>query len=767
MAVNPANRIQPAGAMAARVPQIMQMEALECGAACLAMICAYYGKWLPLEQVRTDCGVSRDGSSALNIVKAARSYGFKAQGFRYEPETMRRKATFPCIVHWGFDHFVVVRGFKGDRVYLNDPARGEVRVDADEFDRMFTGVCLQFTPTDAFQPGGSPAKIKDFALQRLRGAASSLALVAIACAIVSFLEAVNPALSQVFADHLLTGLSPGWLMPFMAVLAAVCVIQVVVASINAVYLLRLEGKMAVASNSSYMWKVLHLPMEFFSQRMAGDIASRAASNRTIAQSMMGTLAPLLVNAVMLVVYLIIMVTYSPLLASIGIAACLVNAILARIISARRVNITRVQMRDQANLVSSTMAGISMIETLKSSGAEAGFFRRWSGFQASANAQAVRFSNLNQYLGLVPQLVSAASTIAVLIIGAALVIQGEFTVGTLLAFQGLLAQFFTPVQSSIESMQTFQEMRTDMERIKDVMDYPEDPLTRELAETPASADGASGADGTSRENTGDTDDDNSTAGGFAAPGIPDGSAPSREKLRGEIELNRITFGYSRLAKPLIEDFDLHVASGGSVALVGPSGCGKSTIAKLISGLHSPWKGAVLLDGTPLPQVPRSVRCGSIAVIDQDITLFNDTIANNIRLWDSSIEDFEVVLAARDAHIHQDIIAREGGYDHVLAEGGRDFSGGQRQRLEIARALAMDPTVLVMDEATSALDARTEAEVIASIKKRGITCIVIAHRLSAVRDCDEIIVLNRGGVAERGTHEELYRAGGLYTQLVSQE
>ena len=723
------NTMRPEGQMAARVPQIMQMEALECGAASLAMICAYYGKWIPLEQVRLDCGVSRDGSSALNVVKAARSYGFDARGYRFEPESLRERGTFPCIVHWGFNHFVVVRGFKGDKVYLNDPARGEVRVSAEEFDRQFTGVCLQFKPTEEFEPGGEPASVKEFALGRLHGAKAALAFVAITSAIGSFMGLVNPALSQVFADRLLTGESPQWVVPFLTIVAALALIQVVVSALNAVYLLRVEGKMAVSSNASFFWKVLHLPMEFFSQRMAGDIVSRAQSNASIAQQVVGQLAPLLINGVMLIVYLVIMVTYSPLLASVGIASCFINIAVARVISAKRVNITRVQMRDQANLSSATLTGISMLETLKATGAESGFFRRWSGYQASANVQAVKFARLGQYLGLVPQLVNVASNATILILGVWLIVEGSFTVGMLLAFQGFVGQFMAPVQSFIGSMQAFQEMRTDMERIKDVMDYADDPL--------------------------------------ALPEEPCEGGATREKLRGAVRMEGVTFGYSRLADPLISDFSLDVKPGGSVAFVGASGCGKSTLAKLISGLYQPWDGTVYLDDVPLPQVPRSVRCGSVAVIDQDIVLFNDTVANNIRLWDDSIEDFEVVLAARDAGIHDVIMAREGGYDHVLAEGGRDFSGGQRQRIEIARALAMDPTILIMDEATSALDAQTEAEVIRAIRKRGITCIVVAHRLSAIRDCDEIIVMDRGAVVERGTHEELYAAGGAYARLVSQE
>ena len=425
-------------------------------------------------------------------------------------------------------------------------------------------------------------------------------------------------------------------------------------------------------------------------------------------------------------YFVVMLRYSPLLTLVGLASVAANLVLARVISQKRTNITRVQMRDAGKLTGSTMSGIEMIETIKASGAENGFFQRWAGYQAAVNAQGVKFARLNQYLGALPGLVQQLCSGLVLLLGVFLVIQGEFTPGMILAFQGFLSSFLAPAGSLISVGQSMQEMRTSMERIEDVMHYQPDV---EYGPEPAK-------------------------GGWG-------------KLSGRLELRHVTFGYSRLADPLIRDFSLTLEPGQRVAFAGPSGCGKSTLSKLISGLYKPWSGEILFDGKPIAQIPRSVFTGSLAVVDQDIILFEDTVAANIKMWDSSIEDFEMILAARDAHIHEDIMLREGGYQRRILEGGKDLSGGQRQRLEIARVLAQDPTILIMDEATSALDARTEYEVVRSIRDRGVTCIVVAHRLSTVRDCDEIVVLERGRVVERGTHETLYRAGGLYASLVSNE
>ena len=713
---------------AAKVPVVMQMEALECGAASLAMVMAYYDKWVPLEQVRLDCGVSRDGSTARNILIAARNYGFKAEGFRCEPEALREEGMFPCIVHWEFNHFVVCCGFKGNTVYVNDPARGMLKMPMEQFDEGFTGVVLMLEPTENFVPSGERKSMLDFAAKRLKGASAAVAFVTI-CTIIAYLfNLINPVFTRFFMDRLLTGENRDLLMPFIVLMLIVGVAQVLVLAVQAIYSLKINGKMAIIGSSSFMWKVLHMPMPFFTQRMAGDILLRQSANASIAEILVNTIAPLALNAIMMVVYLALMLRHSVLLTLVGLVTIVLNLLMAQIISKKRVNITRVQMRDAGKLSAATVSGIQMIETIKASGAENGFFQRWSGFQASVNTQDVRFAKTNAYLGMIPTFLSSLANYLVLILGIFLCMRNEFSLGTLMLFQGFLSSFMAPATTLINAGQTIQEMRTQMERVDDVMEYPEDEVYIQ--------------------------------------NVPEEEIKYR-KLSGEIEMKNVCFGYSRLSEPLIKDFSMSVKPGSRVAFVGMSGCGKSTLSRLISGLYQPWSGEILFDGKPISEIDRSIFTGSVAVVDQDIILFEDTIANNIKMWDNSIEDFEMILAARDAQIHNDIVARNGGYYGSLTEGGKDLSGGQRQRLEIARVLAQDPSIIIMDEATSALDAKTEFDLVKAVTDRGITCIVIAHRLSTIRDCDEIIVLHHGDVVERGTHDELYAKGGYYTALIASD
>lgn len=710
----------------AKVPVVMQLEALECGAASLCMVLAYYNKWIPLEQVREDCGVSRDGSNARNVLKAARFYGLEAKGYRFEPEVLKEKGHFPCIIHWNFNHFLVLNGFKNGKAYLNDPARGNYAVSMETFDEAFTGICLLFSPTDSFTPSGRPKSMISFAVKRLRGTGPAIIFTVLTGIIAAVMGFIQPAFSRVFLDRLIAGRDPDWIVPFLIFLLAFNIIQIIMSALQDIYSLRINGKMAAVGNATYMWKVLKLPLKFFSQRMAGDIQGRQMSNATIANTLINTFAPLVLDSFMMIFYLVVMLRYNVMLTVVGLLSLGINAVVAQFISRKRINITRVSMRDSAKLASSTVAGIEMIETIKASGAENGYFKKWSGYQASVNTQQVKYLKLNEYLGMIPQFVSSLANNLVMFLGVWLTMRGDFTVGMIMAFQGFLSSFMGPAITLVSAGQTLQEMRTDMERVDDVMEYQEDATFDESGNV---------------ENIG--------------------------KLTGNIEIKNLVFGYAPLGDPLIKDFNLTLTPGKSVAIVGASGCGKSTMSKLISGLYKPWKGEILFDGKPMSAYSKNVFRSSIAVVDQDIILFEDTIANNIKMWDDSIEEFEMILAARDAQIHEEIMLRPRGYEYKLIEGGRDFSGGQRQRMEIARALAQEPTVIIFDEATSALDAKTEYQVVKSIRDRGIVTIIIAHRLSTIRSCDEIIVMEKGEIIDRGTHKELMENSETYRDLVSAE
>lgn len=710
-----------------KVPLVMQLEALECGAACVCMIAAYYKKWVPLTQVRADCGVSRDGSVAKNMLGAARSYGFESAGYRMEPAAIS-SIQLPAIIHWNFNHFVVLTGYddKRGKYFINDPARGKVTVTAEEFDQAFTGIVLTMIPTPEFKPEGKPQSVWGFAKRCLKGALIPFILAVFLSVIGDVIGAAHPAFGRVFVDNLMSGKNPEWLGPFLGIMAVVLVLQVLVGIVKSIYWLKIEGKFALTSNAEFMWHVLRLPLDFFSQRNVGDVVSRQDSTSNIALMLIGKIAPLFSGVVSMFFYLFIILKYSWALSLIGIVSTAINMIITKYTSEKMLDFQRAAMPTQGKLMTTTYNSFEMIETIKATGAESGYFARWAGYLAKQNNTSVAVQRYTQYIGQIPGFIRSMADLILTFSGIYLIMRGDFTIGMLTAFSSYLGMFLAPVNDIVNLYKSYVGIRCEMERVEDVLEYPTD-----------------------------------------VDSIISTEAKDDRKLLGEVEVKNLTFGYGKLAKPVLHNFSMSLKPGQWTAIVGGSGSGKSTVAKLVTGLYKPWSGSITFDGKTKSEIDSYRFHSSVAMVDQDKIMFHDTIKNNIRMWDKSIEDFTVTLAARDSDIHEAIIERPEGYDHVLKEGGSDFSGGQCQRLEIARAIAQEPTIIILDEATSALDAKTEQKVMENIRKMGCTCIVIAHRLSTIRDCDEIIVLEKGHIVERGTHDQLIAGGGKYKELVITE
>ena len=523
----------PKSSGVARVPIVMQMENMECGAASLAMVLAYYGKWVPLSQLRKLCGVSRDGAKMSTIAKSARMLGLNAQGYRYEVDEFFEKTTYPCIVHWRFTHFVVVCGRRGNTVYINDPASGSEKISLQEFDEAYTGLCLRFSPGEDFEPTGSPRSMVSYLKENLKEAKSTVCFVAAASLIISLTGLLLPAASRVFLDRVLSGTNPGWLKPLLAFLGVLCLIELVVGCVQAVYQMRLFGVLGIRASSRYMWHIFHLPSEFFFQRQPGDLQQNEEANRQISETLILRIVPLITGLVMMLFYAFAMIRYSLFLSAIGFLVVAVDLFLTRYIAARRINILRVMKRDRGKLMTSSMAGVHMIETIKASGAENAYFGRWAGYQANVNEQNTRFEKVTQILGSLPATLIRLSSVLLLCGGVYLVIQGQFSLGCVVAFQSLLTAFMEPALGLVNSDQMIQEMRTDMERIEDIMAYPEYDLLQE-----------------------------------------DDSEKEYRRIQGDIELRGVTFGYTPLEPPQVENLSIHIPAGSSVAIVGASGCGKS-------------------------------------------------------------------------------------------------------------------------------------------------------------------------------------------------
>ena len=710
-----------------KAPTILQMEAVECGAAALAIVLAYHGFWGTLEELRHECGVSRDGSKASNVLKAARKFGLDAKGFKYEELHQLYDLTFPVILFWNFNHFVVLEGFHKGKVYLNDPAQGPRVITLQELDASYSGIVLTFSKGPDFKKGGNPPDMYPALRRRLAGSETAL-LYTVLCGLFLVIPGlIIPTFTRVFIDDFLVGKQEWMVKTLLAAMAGTIVIQGVLTWLQKYYLLRLETKLALSTSSTFFNHILRLPSAYFGQRFAGEIGSRVMINDKVARVISGKLATTVIDLTMTVFYAILMMLYDVSMTLTVIAISMLNAGAVKLAGRLRADASRRLMQDKGKLMGTSMNGIRMIETLKATGSEGEFFGRWAGYYAKGINTEQNLGILAQISGAIPPFVQTASTAAVLIMGGMKVMNGGLTVGMLVAYQTLLNNFTRPFSTLVEFGSTLQELQADMNRLDDVLRNPADKQYTQTGPSPF---------------------DKKTV-----------------KLSGRVELKGITFGYSPLDPPLIQDFNLSVEPGSRVALVGGSGSGKSTVAKLVSGLFEPWGGEVLFDGVPRSQIPRELIVNSLAVVDQEVFLFGGSVADNVTMWDSTIPLGRVTQACKDAAIAEVIESREGTYKSRIQEGGGNFSGGQNQRLEIARALVPEPTIVILDEATSALDPATEVWIDESMRRRGCTSIVIAHRLSTIRDSDEIVVMERGKIVQRGTHDEMKDVDGPYRRLIS--
>jgi NHLM bacteriocin system ABC transporter peptidase/ATP-binding protein len=705
-----------------KAPTLLQMEAVECGAAALGIILGYFGKHRPLEELRTECGVSRDGSKAKNILYGARRYGLTAKGRKVGVESALNTA-FPFIAFWNFNHFLVVEGYRNGVVYLNDPATGPRSVLLNDFDTAFTGVILVFEKGDKFAPEAKPPGVLSRLLPRTKPIRTAMLLSVLISLTLVIPGLVIPGFSKVFVDEVLIQGKDDWLKPLLVFMFLSMLVNAALIWLSQSVLLRSESKLALSASAKFVWHLFRLPIDFFSQRHAGDISNRINANDRIAGTIAGDLGESIVSLIRVLFYGAVMLFFDWKLAIAAMALSLINVFVFRFLMRQRADASLRVQQDFGQFQSSSVTGIQAIETLKATGTDDDYFERWAGFQAKNLNNQKRLGMLGIIANAFPPLIDGLMIAIVLGLGGYQIMQGEMTIGTLVAFQALIQNFSGPINALVATGGALQELGADLIRTDDVMRQPQDIRYTER------------------------------------------QIPDNDRLSGRIELRDVTFGYSRLEPPLIENFNLMIEPGARVALVGGSGSGKSTIAKLMTGLYRPWSGEILFDGRPLDEIPVSTLTQSIAAVSQEIILFGGSVRDNLGAWDEQLPDQDMIHALNDANIMEVVAGRGGSLDAKVDEGGSNFSGGQAQRLEIARALAGGPSILVLDEATSALDTTTEAEIDSAIRRRGCSCVIVAHRLSTIRDADEIVVLNFGEVVERGTHEELTGSDGPYAQLIA--
>jgi NHLM bacteriocin system ABC transporter peptidase/ATP-binding protein len=702
------------------------MEAVECGAASLAIVLAYYGKLVPLEELRVECGVSRDGSAAFNVIKAAEKYGLKGSGYRYSSNELK-EVELPAVLFWNFNHFLVLEGFGKKKVYLNDPGIGPRTVSYEEFEAAYTGVVLTFEKMESFVKGGRPSSLIRMTFGRLKRTPSpmvfllltGICLLVPGFAIPSFLMVFLTAIFEVNllpwgGHYLLTAI------PVTAFLAGA------ITWLQSYILNRLNSKLAILFSSDFLWHILSLPIRFFLQRYIGDIAYRMTLNESVAATLTGPITATAINLILVIFYSAVMFYFDAVIASIALFFGLLNLWAMWFVFRSRSNTYACLQQNLAQSIGQSVSGLQHMETIKAKGIELDFFAKWAGYYTPMINAGQSIGQLDVLLSNMPVLFQSLAVAVLLGAGCMRILNGELSLGTLMAMQMLLMNFLTPITRFIGFGALLQTMKIDIKRLDDVMNNQPDALYAIRSDTLQRGEPA--------------------------------------KLNGELEFRNVTFRYSPLAEPTIKDLSFHLKPGKRIAFVGAVGSGKSTITRLACGLYAPNEGAILYDGLPLTKISRERFRNSLGTVDQDIFLFAGSVRENLTFWNQNIHDEMLLSATRDASIHEEIMLRPGGYEFQLVERGKNLSMGQQQQLEIARAFLYHPSILILDEATSALDSKTEKFISDKVRQRGCTTLMIAHRLSTIQDCDEILVLDRGIVVQRGTHTQLKAVPGIYQELV---
>mgnify|MGYP002624776322 FL=1 len=703
---------------------MIQMQNSENGATALCMILGYYKHFVPIEEMREICISSRNGSSPDQIAAAAKHYGLNASIQTLSADQLK-ECTFPVMIRWKRRYYALIKSIRGNIVTVIDPASGIYKIEMQNLEKLFTGTVIRFTPDSSFKTGGNRQSLFSLITQRLKPVSRSMVILLVFTAICVGLNLLMVSLNKSILDNFLGHPGPD-LNRSSSILLVIYLFLMMLYTLFGMLQTRLVNRTSrrasAESGIRVFKKILHQPMRFFEQYSAWDLLSRLDTNVTLDHSLLQSFVPRMIDAVMSVIYIVYLFFQNALIA----ACCTAVVIISFMINIRvqgKNDIASRSMYTSGNIVNASLLnGLNMIDTIKSTGTERAFYRIWR--QSQMNYNHARKSQI-RYFVLSTTITTFSGNILQalqLFMGAYFVTHGLFTLGGMSMFQGILGSMINSLNNCITTSNQLQTMKTGIERMNDI-------THRESREP-----------------------------------VPLHADASSSRLKGQISAKDICFRYNAGDELALDHVNIHVAPGQMVAIVGSTGCGKSTLLKILANLYEAESGEVLYDGKRRSDIPDVVFHSSICTVDQETVMFEDSIYNNIRMWDSTIENYEIILAARDAQIHNRIVKEKKDYGTLVQENGHNFSGGELQRFELARALAHEPTLLLLDEFTSALDAITEENAMKALRAKGTTCVIVAHRLSTIVDCDCIYVMDQGRIVQKGTHAQLYQEEGLYKKLV---